>query len=48
MSHSRKIISLIVLALVGWLTVFGAVGAVSATASATSSPATAAPASVCC
>ncbi|GAA4518800.1 hypothetical protein GCM10023191_093460 [Actinoallomurus oryzae] len=48
MSHLRKGLALILLALVGWLVAFGAVGAVSASASTDTSATTKSSSSLCC
>jgi predicted RND superfamily exporter protein len=48
MSHLRRGIALILLALFGWLVAFGAMGAVAASASDDSPPSTMSPSSACC
>lgn len=48
MSHLRRVVALTLLALVGWLVAFGAVGAVSASASEDSVRTTATSSGLCC
>jgi hypothetical protein len=48
MSHVRRAVAVVLLALTGWLMAFGAVGAVASPASATAAPADGGPVYVCC
>jgi hypothetical protein len=48
MSQLRRVVALVIVALVGWLLAFGAVGAVSASASTHSANASTLPVNVCC
>jgi uncharacterized membrane protein required for colicin V production len=48
MSHLRRGLALILLALVGWLVAFGAAGAVSASASTDTPASTKSSSSMCC
>jgi hypothetical protein len=48
MSHLRRVVALIILALFGWLVAFGAVGAVAVTAESDSNPTTMSSGSMCC
>jgi hypothetical protein len=48
MSHVRRVVAVILLALTGWLMAFGGVAAVTSPASATSTPSDGGPVYVCC
>jgi hypothetical protein len=48
MSHLRRVLALILIALMGWLVTYAAVGAVSASASVVSASAEGEPPYLCC
>jgi hypothetical protein len=48
MSQLRRVVALVMVAIVGWLLAFGAVGAVSASASTPSAHALGSPVNLCC